>query len=724
MINKISETQFSLSAVLPIEIVEIGRGASGKVYKAELADTGLVALKSSVDEYSSIEEDELNKIDDEFFKELELLREVKYHQNINCILGITKVSKSYILVLEYANEGDLRDYLKKKFTSLQWKDKTQMALDIACGLKFLHLKDIIHRDLHSKNILVNNGKLLIADLGLSKKLAEATTNSLANTKGMVEYTEPQCFKFDRYKKNKKSDIYSLGVLLWEISSGHRPFPSHSQITLAFHISFNNLRENPIDNTPQKYQQLYQECWNGEPNSRPDIENVYETLSQLKTEDFSSLPSSQSNINEIKNSNIDYNDDLNISDYLNSRRESSHEPNFKEEALKRFDNCKFGKSGNAIVDEFILKNNLKWIPFDKFKNVEYLTKGGFSTTYKAIWLTKSGDIEVVLKCNKLDENLDNFLNEWKYHASCLNSSEIINLYGFTKDPDTLNYMATVDYANKGNLSEYLTKIIEYNWKQKLYMLYQIISGLSEIHKQNIIHCDFHDGNILIHKDKKDKDDKEDERDNVYISDFGLCRPVKSFMKKHDVYGVLSFMAPEVLRGNSFTQASDIYSFSMIMWEFTSGIPPFNNRANDIQLSLKICKGERPEFIENTPQCYIDLMKKCWNEDPLKRPSALEIKNIIGNWIFYSSDKINDELLNNIMEFINAPIGHNNLATEYHSQSCYTSRLLNFDSTTEFTYCKVYNEVGILVDKPIPSTKLNDFMINYLESLDENTSKKIE
>ncbi|CAB4426294.1 unnamed protein product [Rhizophagus irregularis] len=289
MINKISETQFSLSAVLPIEIVEIGRGASGKVYKAELADTGLVALKSSVDEYSSIEEDELNKIDDEFFKELELLREVKYHQNINCILGITKVSKSYILVLEYANEGDLRDYLKKKFTSLQWKDKTQMALDIACGLKFLHLKDIIHRDLHSKNILVNNGKLLIADLGLSKKLAEATTNSLANTKGMVEYTEPQ--------------------------------------------------ENSIDNTPQKYQQLYQECWNGEPNSRPDIENVYETLSQLKTEDFSSLPSSQSNINEIKNSNIDYNDDLNISDYLNSRRESSHEPNFKEEALKRFDNCK-------------------------------------------------------------------------------------------------------------------------------------------------------------------------------------------------------------------------------------------------------------------------------------------------------------------------------------------------------------------------------------------------
>jgi serine/threonine protein kinase len=69
-----------------------------------------------------------------------------------------------------------------------------------------------------------------------------------------------------------------------------------------------------------------------------------------------------------------------------------------------------------------------------------------------------------------------------------------------------------------------------------------------------------------------------------------------------------MAPEVLKGKPYTQASDIYSFSMIMWEFTSGVTPFNDRAHDIQLSLSICKGERPEIIENTPQCYVDLMKK--------------------------------------------------------------------------------------------------------------------
>jgi serine/threonine protein kinase len=137
------------------------------------------------------------------------------------------------------------------------------------------------------------------------------------------------------------------------------------------------------------------------------------------------------------------------------------------------------------------------------------------------------------------------------------------------------MVVMQYANKGNLRENLTKIIENDWKQKLHMLHNIIHGLTEIHKQNLIHCDFHDGNISNHKDEVDKGDE------VYISDLGLCQPIKSFLEQYDIYGVIPFMAPEVLRGKPYTPASDIYSFSMIMWEFTSGVPPFNDKAHDLQ-----------------------------------------------------------------------------------------------------------------------------------------------
>ena len=54
---------------------------------------------------------------------------------------------NYIMVLQYANQRNLSEYLKKNFTSIEWKDKIQMALDITCGLKYLHSKQIIHRDL-------------------------------------------------------------------------------------------------------------------------------------------------------------------------------------------------------------------------------------------------------------------------------------------------------------------------------------------------------------------------------------------------------------------------------------------------------------------------------------------------------------------------------------------------------------------------------------------------
>ncbi|POG58904.1 kinase-like domain-containing protein [Rhizophagus irregularis DAOM 181602=DAOM 197198] len=255
---------------------------------------------------------------------------------------------------------------------------------------------------------------------------------------------------------------------------------------------------------------------------------------------------------------------------------------------------------------------------------------------------------------------------------------------------------MDYANNGNLRVNLTRIIKINWYQKLYMLHDIISGLYDIHLQNLVHCDFHDGNILNHNERK-----------IYISDLGLCQPVKSFLKKYDIFGVIPFMAPEVLRGNSYTPASDIYSFSMIMWEFTSGVPPFNNIAHDFQLSLSICEGERPEVIKNTPQCYKDLMKKCWNEDPLKRPSSEEVYNIIKGWVLPPNEikNINEELKCNIMEFINAPIENNNLVTEFHPQTCYISRLLDFtskelneilESEDSQTYYVSYSSTGITED----------------------------
>ncbi len=178
---------------------------------------------------------------------------------------------------------------------------------------------------------------------------------------------------------------------------------------------------------------------------------------------------------------------------------------------------------------------------------------------------------------------------------------------------------MDYANEGNLRKCLPKFVKFNWYTKLNLLNDIITDLGKRHDSKHNYGCLHDGNIVTKRVK-----------NNYNGLF-LFQSFISNSKKND--RVLPFIAPEILRGGPSTLASDIYSFSIVMWELTSGKPPFNDREHDLQLSLSICDGERPEIIENIPQCYVDLMNACWDSDPSERPTAAEVFTIIQNWIYY-------------------------------------------------------------------------------------------
>ena len=130
---------------------------------------------------------------------------------------------------------------------------------------------------------MNNGKLLIADPGLrNQRFFEY--DGLHHPNGAnIEYTEPQCIKNASYERDKRSDVYSLGVLLWEITSGHPPFREMARELLLLHVGIMNHREQPVENTPLDYVKLYQKCWDKDPNLRPDIDKVYDTLTQLKSQ---------------------------------------------------------------------------------------------------------------------------------------------------------------------------------------------------------------------------------------------------------------------------------------------------------------------------------------------------------------------------------------------------------------------------------------------------------
>ncbi|EXX58754.1 Cdc15p [Rhizophagus irregularis DAOM 197198w] len=313
-----------------------------------------------------------------------------------------------------------------------------------------------------------------------------------------------------------------------------------------------------------------------------------------------------------------------------------------------------------------KKIVEWIPYSQFKNIKEITKGGYGIIYKATW---SGyNEEVILKRFENSKNdIKYFINELKSNQHCKNgfNGYIIEVYGFTKDPELGDYLLVMEYAPKGDLHKYLQKnFTNITWNnQKLQILLQISQGLEYIHYRKFIHRDFHSGNILLSMIQ------------WKIGDLGLSHPINK-SSNDEIYGVIPYIAPEIFKGSAFSKEADMYSFGMIMWELTTGCKPFANIKHDIHLIYKILDGERPKITEDTPECYANLMKSCWDPDPNKRPLIKEIYLTLGNWFFKS--KYKEEFIQ-AEEKRNKLIKSKNIGPEFaeknHPEAIYTSRPLS-------------------------------------------------
>jgi serine/threonine protein kinase len=186
---------------------------------------------------------------------------------------------------------------------------------------------------------------------------------------------------------------------------------------------------------------------------------------------------------------------------------------------------------------------------------------------------------------------------------------------------------MEYADPGDLHQFLeTNKFKLYWRRKLELIRDIISALEIIHDAGLTHRNLHTGNVLKVKDVLV---------NARINDLGLSQSYKTNIVTGEIQGYLPYMAPEILRGSSYSQASDIYSFAMILWEISCGSRPFADRSHDVSLAVDIHNGVRPTIpeaiAEEIPECYRLLVNQCWDDDPKKRPTAGQIKEKIYEWL---------------------------------------------------------------------------------------------
>src|SRR2546421_3752453 len=199
-----------------------------------------------------------------------------------------------------------------------------------------------------------------------------------------------------------------------------------------------------------------------------------------------------------------------------------------------------------------------------------------------------------------------------------------------------------------------------WKERIQIANDIIVALSAIHDENAIHRDLHSGNFLYLQSTQRFD----------ISDLGFCGPADK--SPTSIYGNLPYIAPEVISRKEYTFKSDIYSIGMLMWEISSGQPPFSIYEHDLDFAMNIINGMRPKIVPGTPLEYKSLMEQCWDADPLKRPDIVLLSNKISEM---------DLHYQNISSELTQQIQPDEPKTNYTSSKLLTSKVHQFENMPE-------------------------------------------
>ncbi|RIB16790.1 kinase-like domain-containing protein [Gigaspora rosea] len=376
------------------------------------------------------------------------------------------------------------------------------------------------------------------------------------------------------------------------------------------------------------------------------------------------------------------------------------------------------SGNKEIDEFLkeswlsTKGNgsaIEFIQYNRIENLNFIGEGGFSRVFSAIWLdgartvkkdlnekyikARGQPIIVALKFLINSQNTcisNDFVNEIRYHFKCfVERYASFRLYGISQEPTTKEYILVTEFAEFGDFRNYLaSNFNQLKWVDKLSFLRHIIADLTNIHFFGYLHKDLHTGNILVIKRWKTI--------CASISDLGLSQPADKSTEDKGIYGILPYVAPEILCKQQYTKASDIYSFGVIMAEVSTGAPPFDDIPHNAYLANRICKGLRPRFAEGTPECYMQLANKCMDANPFNRPIADDVYEQIKMMCFNAELKKEFEAANMMIPKIST--------SGKHTETLFSSRSLDFQNLP-----KPVNSTSSLNIKI--TAELEEFEISY-------------
>ncbi|XP_061182220.1 angiopoietin-1 receptor-like [Saccostrea echinata] len=266
---------------------KLGHGQFGMVKKGYVKQDRDHKIPVAV---KSLKESSSERDKNDFMNELNILKKVGQHPNVVCLVGACHIQGTMFVAMEFCVNGDLRSYLRKMkrcknnlyanakmISPIQKSVLLKFALDVASGLSHLADRQIIHRDVAARNVLLDEHLIAkVADFGLSKN--DDTYVKTSNTRVPVKWLAPESLFNATY--TSQSDVWSFGVLLWEVCTlGGTPYHGIDTAQMCHLLKQGFRMRRPRTCEPALYAMMLQ-CWNENPDGRPYFGDIVLRLQRM------------------------------------------------------------------------------------------------------------------------------------------------------------------------------------------------------------------------------------------------------------------------------------------------------------------------------------------------------------------------------------------------------------------------------------------------------------
>jgi mitogen-activated protein kinase kinase kinase 9 len=286
----------------------------------------------------------------------------------------------------------------------------------------------------------------------------------------------------------------------------------------------------------------------------------------------------------------------------------------EELTKRHEEAGVNKKPNNLEQSNPrgFDNNFE-ISLDEIDEFLDIGHGTFGDVRKGVWRKEHVAIKFLKsEMTNSEDNINAFIDECNMLKNLRHPNILLFMGASTTPP---YYFIVTEFCENGNLFELLHqhKNISLNWEDKRRIALEIALGMNYLHSFNppILHRDLKSMNLLLDKNFQ-----------IKIADFGSTKFLEVQMTKQK--GTFQWMAPEVIKGNSYTEKADVFSFGIIMNELASRQPPYYGvDKKEVAKNVANKPDYRPAISRSFPKEWAELMIKCWEHNPNKRPSYSEI-----------------------------------------------------------------------------------------------------